>query len=152
MKMGKAQFLSRVGPLLLGVALMMVLASSAFALVWNNEIVDSDGDVGSHTSLAVDSNNQPHISYYDSTNRDLKYARWDGSAWHTLGQGVNNICDVVSLFLEELETTVNRLSEGDLTAKIEQEFEGRFSEVATRLNNTIATLSGTIGKTICWSK
>ncbi|MFZ2196917.1 MAG: hypothetical protein WAV13_04225, partial [Thermodesulfovibrionales bacterium] len=37
--------------------------------------------VGLYTSIAVDSSRRPHISYYDSDNKDLKYARWTGSAW-----------------------------------------------------------------------
>jgi len=31
--------------------------------------------------LTLDSNNHPHISYYDYSNGDLKYAEWTGSDW-----------------------------------------------------------------------
>ncbi len=34
-------------------------------------------------SLALDSNGQPHISYKDQQNDDLKYAVWQGNSWTT---------------------------------------------------------------------
>jgi hypothetical protein len=47
---------------------------------WSIEIVESVG-YWSHTSIALDSNGYPHISYFYWTNYDLKYAKWTGSSW-----------------------------------------------------------------------
>ena len=41
---------------------------------WNNVSVDTTGLVGYYTSMAIDSNDALHISYFDDTNKDLKYA------------------------------------------------------------------------------
>jgi hypothetical protein len=49
---------------------------------WHVENVDTIGDVGRYTSMAVDDDNDPHISYHDESNGTVKYAYQDGSGWH----------------------------------------------------------------------
>ncbi|MEW6182915.1 MAG: Ig-like domain-containing protein [Bacillota bacterium] len=49
---------------------------------WQTYNVDSAGDVGYYNSIKVDSG-YPHISYFDDTNNDLKYASKDAGGWHT---------------------------------------------------------------------
>jgi hypothetical protein len=39
-------------------------------------------DVGRYSSIAIDSNDHPHISYSDIGNGDLKYTYWNGSDWN----------------------------------------------------------------------
>ncbi len=48
---------------------------------WTVETVDSIDYVGYGTAIALDSNEFPHISYYDDTNDALKYAYQDGGGW-----------------------------------------------------------------------
>jgi hypothetical protein len=55
---------------------------------WQITVVDCDGvgGIGSRywfTSIALDSNEKPHIGYQDFGGRTLMYARWDGSSWNT---------------------------------------------------------------------
>lgn len=56
---------------------------------WHTEIIDSNGTVGWYASLAILPSGHPAISYYldyDSAGghyKDLKYAWYDGSDWHT---------------------------------------------------------------------
>ena len=53
-----------------------------------------------HTSLALDNSGHPHISYYDRTDGDLRYARWDGTAWQVEivdSQGDTGKCTALAL-------------------------------------------------------
>ena len=60
-------------------------ATSAFvtAYSWSKTTVDSTGDVGRWPSLSLDSSNKTHISYYDMTKGDLKYATNSSGTWAT---------------------------------------------------------------------
>lgn len=57
---------------------------------WKIEVVDPGRfayddsliSIGWYSSLTLDSNDNPHISYYHKTNGDLKYANWNGSGWN----------------------------------------------------------------------
>jgi Bacterial Ig-like domain len=46
----------------------------ATAANWRAVLVDTAGDVGGGTSLAVDASGRVHVSYHDQTNADLRYA------------------------------------------------------------------------------
>ncbi|MBU7004218.1 MAG: PKD domain-containing protein, partial [Theionarchaea archaeon] len=70
---------------LFSVLLAMLLSTCtvwADTLLWNVETIDTDRSVGQSTSIALDSNNLPHISYFDTHNHDLRYARFDGAQWN----------------------------------------------------------------------
>jgi len=68
---------------------------------WYIEVIDSIGEVGLWTSLALDSNDYPHISYYDNTNYDLKYAYQNDSGWYTVTVDSNgNVGCYTSLALD----------------------------------------------------
>jgi hypothetical protein len=49
---------------------------------WTTEVADSSPEVGAYASIAVDSDNRPHIAYYDATNGTLKYATKYSGSWH----------------------------------------------------------------------
>lgn len=58
-------------------------ATRSTAGLWSaTETIDKSGnDVGATMSLALDPTGKPSIAYYDNTEGDLEYARFDGIAW-----------------------------------------------------------------------
>lgn len=64
--------------------IVTVLLFSLFYLSyggWICQTVDNNGSVGKYTSLALDSEQNPHISYWNEGLKSLKYAYYDGSNW-----------------------------------------------------------------------
>ena len=57
------------------------LRCAASCCSWKIDRVDTNWASGSYSSIAVDGAGSPHISYYDYTNRDPKYAWWTGEQW-----------------------------------------------------------------------
>jgi hypothetical protein len=48
----------------------------------DTDVDDGGADqVGYYCSIAVDGSNRPHITYFNTTHRQIRYPRWDGSAW-----------------------------------------------------------------------
>ena len=58
------------------------LESSKANISWHKSTIDLPG-VGEFSSLALDTNNKSHISYFDKTNRNLKYATNASGSWVT---------------------------------------------------------------------
>ncbi|MDI6877453.1 MAG: hypothetical protein QMC96_11850 [Methanomicrobiales archaeon] len=64
-------------------ALLLVCAGvgPVSALTWDIQTMDTEGDAGVFTSLAMDGDDNPRISNSDGTYSVLQYAAWTGSAW-----------------------------------------------------------------------
>ena len=66
----------------------LALAGSA----WDVNTVDNTGMVGLYTSIALDANGYPHISYWDGANDDLKYAHSKYFCEYVLSGDMNDDC------------------------------------------------------------
>jgi hypothetical protein len=64
-------------------SLTRIRYASTDGVTWISETIDSAGLGGAYTSLALDSHDRPHISYYHSPTGDLAYVRHDGADWIT---------------------------------------------------------------------
>jgi hypothetical protein len=60
---------------------------------WDTTTVDATGDVGRYPAIAIDASGIRHVSYYDTTNGDLKYATCpnnctDPNSWNGIGSKI----------------------------------------------------------------
>jgi len=57
------------------------MQSPPFVSPWTIEVVDDAPKVGEGSSIAIDSLDRPHISYYEANFTHQKYAYWNGENW-----------------------------------------------------------------------
>ena len=60
-------------------------------------VIDSIGDVGNYSSMAMDSNGKMHISYVDITNTQVKYATDKSGAWVVTVIGAGGLYTSIAL-------------------------------------------------------
>jgi hypothetical protein len=73
---------------------------------WHFALPDTAGEVGFFSSLDLDSQDYPRISYYASDTQSLKYARWDGADWIIeIVDAPVNIEGYTSLAVDQMDVT-----------------------------------------------
>ena len=69
-------------PFLLAFGFILCLYTTSQGSVWQREVPDSTGfSKGAYCSLDLDSENNPHIAYFDYDFWDLRYACYDNGTW-----------------------------------------------------------------------
>jgi hypothetical protein len=63
--------------------LAFLLVTPAAADTWDVSFITYVGNTFSNSSLALDANGNPRVSYYDGTHSTFKYASWNGTGWDT---------------------------------------------------------------------
>lgn len=81
-----------------GIVVFMLVLVSSFSNVfgieilgplddeWNIDEIESNVNAGKYNSIALDSNDYPHISHFkgNSNSGELKYAKWTGTEWSNI--------------------------------------------------------------------
>jgi hypothetical protein len=57
---------------------------------WTFDFPAPGEEAGFYNSITLDTDNRPHISYFDRGSQAVKYVYWDGASWHreTVASGV----------------------------------------------------------------
>ena len=64
----------------------------------------------------------------------------------SLGEGVNELIDVVEGSLQDIASVMDALSKGDLTHHISADYKGTFGKVKEDVNGTVLNLQGIVGQ------
>jgi len=91
-KVWRKRYTRKVVPVLCIAFLMHILAHTYVFGSWGTNTVDSVVGVGKYSSIGVGTSGAVYISYYDNTNRDLKYATNVSGSWVT--STVDSVADV----------------------------------------------------------
>lgn len=87
----------------------------------------------------------------EATQRGQLDARGDGSLyngeWGTLVQGINDLIDAFVAPINVTAEYVDRISKGDIPAKITDEYYGDFNEIKLNLNGCIDVMNGLLEET-----
>lgn len=67
-------------------------------------------------------------------------ADFDDEAINRLAVGINEICDTISTFADQIESSMSAMAKGDLTNKLDSSLKGRFREVCDAVNSSIDVL------------
>jgi hypothetical protein len=83
----------------------------------DNIVVDTDGDVGLYSDIAIDSAGIPFIVYYDTTNQRLKVARADDDDPDATGEwNISTVDDTISYFGEYVSVAVDTAGDVHVSA------------------------------------
>ncbi|MEO9650571.1 MAG: methyl-accepting chemotaxis protein [Roseobacter sp.] len=70
---------------------------------------------------------------------------FDDQEIDALGKGVNEICEVIGSYLEDLQRTCTTLADGDLTARMPKDLPRKYGSVAQQMNNSFDELAKLMG-------
>ena len=111
-------------------------SSCTSASSWTKSTIDSVGNVGSRTSIAIASNDAVHISYHDLTNGDLKYATDQTGSWaNTTVDSVGTVGQYTSIAIASND--VVHISYYDASTKDLKYASNMQSSIQTGVGNVI---------------